>query len=1105
MVICARCGVESPDTFRFCPACAAPLGADTPGAREERKVVTVLFADLVGFTSRAEPLDPEDVRALLVPYHARLRKELERFGGTVEKFIGDAAMAVFGAPVAHEDDPERAVRAALAIRAWVTEDPSGLQVRIGVATGETIVNLAARPAEGEGMVAGDIVNTAARLQAAAPVGGILVGGQTHEATKGSIDYGEAVAVAAKGKAEPVTAWPVIQARSRFGTDVIDTALTPFVGRDADLRLLVDTLDRVKVDRSPQLVTLIGVPGMGKSRLVQELFRHVERGPDLITWRQGRCLSYGAGVSFWALREVVKAQAGILETDDADQARVKLHRAVTDLGPDDAEWIEARLSPLVGLAPERELGRDGQAEAFTAWRAFIEALAERRPLVLVLEDLQWADDGLLDFVDHLVEWARDVPLLVVATARPELLARRAGWGGGKANAVTRSLSALGDEDTASLVHALLERSVLPSDARDAVLARAGGNPLYAEEFARLYRERGAIDDDAMPESVQGIIAARIDLLTPEAKTLLQSAAVVGKVFWLGAIAEVAERERRAMEPDLHELERRELVRRDRRGSVEGEAEFAFRHILVRDVAYGQIPRVPRARMHQAAARWIESLGRPEDHAEMIAYHYATALDLSRAAGVDDPELAQSARLALRAAGERALALGAFAVAADLFERTVELWPATDPARPELMLSYGSTLQWLADPRAETVLSEARDGLATLGMASRAARAEALLSVLWWERGQRDRSYEHLDRSLALVADDPSSPDKLFVLQRAANALAIGSDVDGAIRYGEQALAMADELGLDDLRIEALAALGTARSRLGQPGGAASLEQAVELARSTNSPGTARLLNNLAFAVLHDGDVRRAIEHRADGVREARRFGVERALRWSRGTQVESDYYMGAWDHCVGHADAFIAECETGSPHYLESHVRQFRALVRIARDDLDGAELDTRRALELVRDVKDPQILYGVVSTAIRLDAELGRLGEARTRADEFLSTIVRAARFDVMMPFAWTAGRIDRAGALLERLPELVPATSLWLKAMREILEDRFEDAATTFETIGCVPDAAEARLRAGHALLASGEREKAAEQLGLALDSYRALGATRHARLGEVMFADTA
>ncbi len=1067
--------------------------------------MTVLFADLVGFTSRSEQLDPEDVRAVLAPYHARLRDELERHGGTVEKFIGDAVMAVFGAPAAHEDDPERAVRAALAIRSWVADEQTGLHVRIGVNTGETIVNLSARPAEGEGMVAGDVVNSAARLQSAAPVDGILVGAQTYEATKHTIDYEEAPAVTAKGKAEPIPVWAVGQARSRFGVDVSQATRTPLVGREGDVRLLVEALARVRRERSPQLVTIVGVPGIGKSRLVYELFRHVDGETELTTWRQGRCLPYGEGISFWALGEVVKAQAGILETDTPGQARDKLRAVVAASGADQAEWVESHLRPLVGVAPERELAGDRRSEAFAAWRQFLEALAEQRPLVLVVEDLQWADDALLDFVDHLVDWARDVPLLVVATARPELLARRPGWGGGKANAATISLSALTDDETARLVHALLETAVLPADAQRAVLARAEGNPLYAEEYTRLLRERGELGDAAMPESVQGIIAARLDLLTPEAKELVQSAAVLGKVFWLGAVAEIAGCDRFGAEAMLHDLERRELVRRERRGSVEGETEYAFRHLLVRDVAYGQIPRADRAARHRAAATWIEGLGRPDDHAEMLAHHWVSALELSRAAGREDGGLADSARHALRAAGDRAVGVHALRTAADLYAKAVELWPDDDLDRSELLLAYGSTLLRLGDDDAEEVLARARNSFAESGRIERAARADAELSQLAWHQGNRAVADEYLERALAAVAHRPPSADHAFVLARTASRRSLSGSFDDAVPLGEQALAMAEELGLDELCAMALATLATARSQLGDPRGRADQERALELALARNSPEASRLYNNLGYVAMVEGDVRRDLELRREAVRLATQFGDEQLLRFSRGTLVGALYVNGQWDEFVEGADRFITDCEAGSPHYLESWVRSRRALVRMARGDLAGAESDSGRALEHVRNARDPQLWGSVLATGVRIAVELGRLDDARALADEQLETLESSGPPGALNAHLWVAERLGTAEALRAWLEGHPVATSRWLKAALEILDEEYEQAAETFAEIGCVPDEAEARLRSGRRLQAAGRLDEAERELERARAFYREVNATRLLARAEQPLADSA
>jgi class 3 adenylate cyclase len=526
VLLCPRCGHENPPAANFCLKCGAALAdgsRDARAIRQERKVVTVLFADLVGFTSRAERLDPEDVHRFLSRYQARVKGELERFGGVMEKFIGDAVMALFGATTAHEDDPERAVRAALAIREWAKGEPD-LHVRIGITTGEALVSLGARPEAGEGMASGDVVNTAARLQSAAPVDGILVDETTYRSTHRVVGYAESEPVEAKGKAAPVPVWQAREARARVHVERIGGAR--LIGREREVALVRAALARARDEREPQLVTLVGVPGIGKSRVVYELFKLVEQGPDLVYWRHGRSLPYGEGVSFWALGEMVKAQAGILESDGTEEADAKLARAVDALVPEtnEARWVVGHLRPLVGLEAAVEFQGDRRDEAFAAWRRFLEALCEQRPMVTVFEDLHWADDGLLDFVDHLADWASGVPLLLLCTARPELLARRPGWGGGKPNALTISLSALSDEETARLLHELLNRRLLDAEVQAALVARAGGNPLYAEEFSRLVEERGTTHAGAaaLPETVQGLIAARLDTLDSVEKSLLQDA-------------------------------------------------------------------------------------------------------------------------------------------------------------------------------------------------------------------------------------------------------------------------------------------------------------------------------------------------------------------------------------------------------------------------------------------------------------------------------------------------------------------------------------------------------------------------------------------------------
>src|SRR4051794_29908288 len=550
MRVCPSCGESNPDRARFCLACGTAL--DAVPEHEERKVVSVLFVDLVGFTAQSGAADPEDVRSTLRPYHARVKAEIERFGGTVEKFIGDAVMAVFGAPVAREDDAERAVRAGL--RVFEATDELELEVRAAVNTGEAVVSLTARADHGEALVAGDVVNTASRLQTAAPPGALVVGDLTYRTTHERIAYEELEPVSVKGKPEPVPLWRVLGARNRLGVDAELDTKTPFVGRDHELALLQETYARVERENDVQLVTLVGEPGVGKTRLVRELGRWLDEQPQLVYWRQGRCLPYGDGISFWAVGEIVKAHAGVLETDSPDEAAERLATSVAGViaGAAEQEWVTARLAPLLGVSGDAPPA--AREESFTAWRQFLEGIAAERPLVLLFEDVHWADAALLELVEHLADWALGVPLLVLCTTRPELYERHPAWGGGKRNSTTLSLSPLSGDETARLLGALLEQAVLPAETQALLLDRCGGNPLYAEQFVRMLADRGLLEQRGrtvdvesarevpVPETVQALIAARLDTLGPERKALLQDAAVVGKVFWDGSVASIGERER-----------------------------------------------------------------------------------------------------------------------------------------------------------------------------------------------------------------------------------------------------------------------------------------------------------------------------------------------------------------------------------------------------------------------------------------------------------------------------------------------------------------------------------------------------------------------------------
>ncbi len=839
------------------------------------------------------------------------------------------------------------------------------------------------------------------------------------------------------------------------------------------------------------MTLVGEPGIGKSRLVYELFQTVEHDPELIYWRQGRSLPYGEGISFWALGEMVKAHAGILETDAKDEAAQKLRSTVAAALPDeDVEWTLSHLRPLAGV--EDVAGRsESQEEAFAAWRGFLEGIADQSPLVLVFEDLHWADEGLLDFVDHLVDWATRVPLLVVGTARPELLARRSAWGGGKTNALTLSLAPLSGVETAELVHGLLDQAAIPADIQATLLERAGGNPLYAEEFVRLLDERA--NGAALPETVQGIIAARLDVLDREEKELLQDAAVLGRVFWAGGLGQ----ERDAAEAALHRLERREFVQRERRSTVAGETEYAFRHALVREVAYEQIPRAQRGEKHRRVAAWLETLGRPDDLAELLAHHYIAVLDYSE----PDAELAGRAARALGEAGDRALALNAYAAAAGFYRRALDV--SGKEERGRFLFGLGSALAALADPEAAERLNEASAALTAASDLEAAAEAECVLAGMAWDTASPALVDRHVARALELVHGRPASAAHARSLSQAARFQMLAGDWGAAIETGREAERMAAELGLDAVQADALATVGTARGDFDDRSGEDDLARAIELAERASAPmPLSRALNNLAAAYARF-DLRRTYELNLRNYETMSRYGHVRQVWWARGQLADTAFETGAWDEALEHADAVIAYVEAGASHYFEPNCRLVRAAITFARGDDSRFEADIERALALAEKATDPQAKMPVSVYAAYLCVWLGDRSRARQLLDSTLDT---ARTFEIGMGLvayeaSLVAALLDLDPALLG-IPPVENRNSPLRHAAAALHDSDLLAAADALAEHGSASDEAYLRLRAGERLLGEGRVEEAVEQLERALAFYRGVRATRFIAEAESLLA---
>jgi len=1122
MTTCPNCGEENPERAKFCLECGASLEQAKASVAEERKIVTVLFCDLVGFTARSDAADPEDVRARIRPYHARLRSEIERFGGTVEKFIGDAVMAVFGAPVAHEDDPERAVRAGLRILEAIddlNEQEPGLelQVRIGVNTGEAVIALGARPEQGEGIATGDVVNTAARLQASAPVGALVVGEATYRQTTQIFVYEPLDPVEVKGKAEPLLRRRALSARARFGEDVTRAPSTPLVGREHDLAVLQASYGKAVRESSVQLVTIVGEPGLGKSRLVAELFAFIDNQPEIISWRQGRCLPYGEGISFWALGEIVKAQTGMLESDPPEEAASKLEAALP-ADEEDREWLRARLGPLVGI----DTGvAASQEESFTAWRRFLEGIAGSRPSVFVFEDLHWAEEPLLAFLEHLVEWAQGVPMLVVCTARPELYERAPHWLAGARNATRIALAPLSEAETARLVSVLLDQALLPAEVQALVLERAGGNPLYAEEFVRMLEDRELLvrrgrtlqlregAEIPFPDSLQALIAARLDTLPQERKTLLQDAAVVGKVFWAGALTAIGGHDEQAIGAALHELARAELIRPARQSTMAGETEYSFWHLLVRDVAYGQIPRIARAAKHEAAAEWIERQApeRLDDLAEVLAHHYLHARQLFLAAG--KPEVAarldEPARRVLAIAGDRALSLDVAKGEAH-YAQALALAPPGQPERAGLLVQAAQAAgQAGRYAEAETLLQEAVAAFHERGDRRRAGHTLARLADLSFRMGGSVE--EAYTEALDLLESEPAGPELVEAYGGLARLRFLGGRFEEAIAAAQRALALSRELGVPE-SATALGYLGSARFwGRGETAGVADMRRALALALEQGLGREAALLyNNLGVVLWPLEGPAAALATWQEGSAFADRRGIGEFSLMIACSSLPVRFELGDWELVADDARQLAARAEASRAQapLLEARATQARILAYQGRLE-QAAEL-ADSDLAVAREYGRHEGLFIGLGLAALIEVE--RRG-GRERAAALLRELVDlsfspndayyVAAVSELVRTALAARQPAIAERMLEGVEPITPRHEYALQTARALLAEAggeleqaaslYAQAAEQWQHLGVLPELAQALLGEGRCLLALGSSD-AATRLESAHELLRALGA---------------
>ena len=985
---------------------AAPPGqAHTAPAIAERRLVSVLFADLVGFTALAEGRDAEDTRELLSSYFDLSREVIGRHGGTVEKFIGDAVMAVWGAPIAHEDDAERAVRAALDLVDVVRTLGPGIAARAGVLTGEAAVTVGA---ENQGMVAGDIVNTASRLQSAAAPGTVLVGEATERAASRAIAFEHAGEHSLKGKALPVAAWRALRVIAQTGgRNRSDTLEAPFVGRDDELRLIKDLFHATTRERRARLVSVIGPAGIGKTRLAWEFRKYEDGLVETVWFHDGRSPSYGDGISFWALGEMIRRRAGLVETDDEPVTRAKVAATVALHVPDETErrWIEPALLALLGVAT----GTIAPEELFAAWRTFFERMAMTAPVVMVFEDFHYADGGLVDFVDHLLEWSRAFPIYVVTLARPELIDRRPDWGAGKRSFTSIFLEPLAPETMRHLLRGLIPG--LPPTAEQAIVARADGIPLYAVETVRMlvsegrltledgaYRPAGDLTSLAVPETLTALIASRLDTLPPDEHALAADAAVLGQSFTTPGLLAMSGLDEETLAARLRALVRREILRIETDPRSPERGQYVFVQALIREVAYNALARRERKTRHLAAARFFESLD-TDEIAGGLAGHYLAAYRNS-AEGPEADAVATQARIALAAAAQRAIGLGSYEQAMTFLDQALTV--TSDPAETARLLERAGDAAASAGRYevADAHLRRAVTAQRELGDRSGVAIATTALGRSLLMAYRTVDALALLEDAAEELADLANEPAGIALLGQLARASFLNEDPRRAIEVADRFLEAAEHANLAALVADALVTKGTALLVVGRAvEGLGAILAGRELAESHGFWDTVLRADNNRVNPQAHRDPRVAVEAARSGLALARRLGSHSYVAGFGQGIGEFSVRTGGWDQALVELEALLTEEFAASDRLL---ILGSAVALWALRGEPVETHLDEMRDLLGTR--TDPSLL---ASTAI---AEgYGSFG----RGD-----LVRAAR-------SWRHGASLNAANLPAALP-LVARAALW-------------------------------------------------------------------------------